>query len=78
MGITIKKFIHTVPIDGKRVEISIECDRDFWEARADGWGLSGGSWKTLEEFISEVERCYTYQYNFFKHGYKYAKENLTP
>lgn len=80
MGMNIERFIHTFKIGNEEIKLSIEyCADGYCEARslAKDWAQSGGSHsRSREEYIKEVEHDYTYQYNFFKHGYKYAKANL--
>lgn len=78
MGMNIERFIHKFTIGNEEIQLSIECQKGFWrsESLAGDWGQSGGKHDSLDEYVKYVQMCYTYQYNFHNHGYKYAKANL--
>jgi uncharacterized C2H2 Zn-finger protein len=70
---------HKFKIEDQEIELKISFIKGLWRAEVisgeTGMGnCSGGIFENIEEYIKDVERHHTYQYNFGKYGYKQAKE----
>ena len=80
--VNIKNYKHTFFIGSNQIELIINCLDGFWSSKiikgSTGTGAtSGGNYATLKDYISDLEKQHRYTYNFFNHGYKYAKENFS-
>lgn len=70
--------IHKFSVGSQEIELKINYTKGLWMSKIikgeTGMGSSsGGKFETLNEYISNLEKEHQYAYNFFNHGYKYAK-----
>jgi len=74
----INNYQHKFKIDNEEIILSISYINGLWTSKvlsgnASVGNISGGSHESLDEYIKFLEREHIYAYNFFNHGYKYAK-----
>ena len=74
----IKNHVHKFNIEGKEIELTINCKNGYWtsditKGETGTGNCSGGQYKTLQLYLKEQERTHIYSYSFFNHGYKHAK-----
>ena len=71
-NIEIKNYKHIFTIEGKEIELTINCKDGYWTSKITKGetgmtGCSGGKYDSLEEYIREQEGHHGYSFDFFNY-----------
>jgi len=74
----IVNYKHRFIIEGQEIELTINFKNGYWtsditKGKTGIGNCSGGKYKSLDEYIKDQEREHRYAFNFYNHGYSYAK-----
>lgn len=75
----IQNYKHKFFIESQEIELTINCRNGYWNSditkgKTGIGNCCGGKYSNLAEYIQAQEREHKYAYNFFNHGYSYAKK----
>lgn len=78
-GVDIVNHIHKFKINEQEIVLIINRKKGYWtcdiqQGETGAGGSSGGKFETLQEYVKKCENHHRYCYDFFKYGYKHAKQ----